>query len=703
MAIGPLLPVALKSLDECPDPTYMNSASAPGLKAPADVRHLCCTMTSVLLRLTEESAGRVAVDELLRVADAEHDAAFLSDPDNWISLDEAVSLLETAQEITGDRLLARRVGEQTVRQHAGTQVATLLRSLGSPEAILTNITLAAGKFTTVTEMAAIEIAPGEAVITSRSRPGFVRHKALCQWATGLISQAPVLFGLPPAHIDETECQAEGGRHCSYTVTWDATDAAEAADPANHVTALEAQLQAMSKRLHNVYETAGDLLSPDELDVVLARIVERAASAVRAPAYVLAVRTAPTSDLRVYCDGLEQEEARAIGESADSDDGVEVRGVVATVASGRRAYGHLIALNAEGAEFFPQERELLELYAKHAAAVLDMATALEESAQRHRDVSALLSLTESLARAATSQDVAARIAAALPAVLSCDHAAVYGWDENANALEEIHGSPPGVIADTSLLDDLRSSSQPRFFDAASAAPAVARFMSDGDIQAMAVVPIVTHDAFLGALIAAVGDRPERLAPCPELLERLTGVAALTAPPLQTARLIHELRHQAAHDPLTGLPNRAGFAEHISRSTDADAARASGVGLLFIDLNDFKRVNDTYGHAVGDELLCQVAERLESLVRSKDATARLGGDEFAVILEGTGSADALEAASRRVRTVLAEPFIVEGTSISVSASVGCASWPDECDGAKDLMRRADAAMYREKALAVSARTA
>jgi diguanylate cyclase (GGDEF)-like protein len=134
-----------------------------------------------------------------------------------------------------------------------------------------------------------------------------------------------------------------------------------------------------------------------------------------------------------------------------------------------------------------------------------------------------------------------------------------------------------------------------------------------------------------------------------------------------------------------------------------SEADDVGLLFVDLDDFKYVNDTYGHAAGDDLLCQVAERLERLVRSKDATARLGGDEFAVILEDVGSADALEAAARRVRSVLAEPFIVEGSPISVSASVGSAVWPDECDGAKDLMREADAAMYRQKALVVRARTA
>jgi diguanylate cyclase (GGDEF)-like protein len=661
-------------------------------------------MSSVLMRLTQEYAGYEAVDELLRTADTTHDEAFLNDPDNWITVDEAVSLLATGQRITGDPLLARKVGEQSVRQHAGSQVAALLRSLGSPEAILANMALAAGRFSTVTEMAAVECEPGRAVITSRPKPGTQRHKLHCQWTAGLLSQPTVLFGLPPANVEETECRADGAEKCSYTVTWNAEKAAEAADPANQVTALEAQLVAMSKHLRSVYAIASDLISPDELDLVLSRIVTRAAATVRAPAYVLAVRTSPEAELSVYCDGINRDEAVGIATAAGAGQLDEVRAAVSTIASGRCAYGHLIALNVADQEFFPQERELLDLYAKHAAAVLDMATALEESARRHRDVGALLALTESLARCATAGEVAARTVEMLPAVIDCDHAAIYAWDEQVEALEAIQPvdteqavETPAFLAGTPLVDDLRVSPQPRFFDCETDDEAVAEFMRAGELEAMAVVPIVAHDAFLGALITAVRERPVRLAPSRELLERLTGVAALTAPPLQTARLIHELRHQAAHDPLTGLPNRAAFAERMDRSLGPGAGRATDVGLLFVDLNDFKSVNDTYGHNAGDELLCQVAERLEELLRSKDAIARLGGDEFVVTLEGVGSAEALEAAAARVRGVFTEPFNVDGTAVAISASVGCSRYAEDCRELEELLLQADAAMYREKAQA------
>ena len=140
----------------CPtDDANVTLERNPDRNASDDERHICCTLTSVLLRLVQESGGDAAVEQLLHEADTSHNAYFLSQPDNWVSLEEVVSLLETAQRLIGDAGLARRVGEHAVRQHAGTQVATLLRSLGSPEAILANIALAGGKFSTVTDLTAV--------------------------------------------------------------------------------------------------------------------------------------------------------------------------------------------------------------------------------------------------------------------------------------------------------------------------------------------------------------------------------------------------------------------------------------------------------------------------------------------------------------------------------------------------------------------
>lgn len=148
----------------------------------------------------------------------------------------------------------------------------------------------------------------------------------------------------------------------------------------------------------------------------------------------------------------------------------------------------------------------------------------------------------------------------------------------------------------------------------------------------------------------------------------------------------LEYQAFHDPLTGLANRALFHDRLLRTVD----RKPRLGLLFIDLDDFKLVNDSLGHAAGDMVLREVGERLRSCVRSNDTVARLGGDEFAIILEG--GPDPHEV-GQRVLTALRTPFFVGGRQVSVSASIG-ALVPEADLSADALLRRVDAAMYEGK---------
>ena len=252
-------------------------------------RHFACTMPSVLLRRLRKNGGNQAVAEVLERAGSTRTPEYLEDVTNWISWDEALALFDAAEDYTGDPGIARRIGEQTVAQHAGTPVATLLRSLGSPEEVLSKITVTASKFSTVADMEAVEVNPGRAVVRAREREGFSRGRHHCNWTQGLLSQTTMLFGLPPANVEQSECVLQGDSHCVYTVTWDKDLAALRADPAEHVTALEAQLATMTESLESVYATAGELIAGGDLDTVLARVTERAATAVRAPRYLLAVR------------------------------------------------------------------------------------------------------------------------------------------------------------------------------------------------------------------------------------------------------------------------------------------------------------------------------------------------------------------------------------------------------------------------------
>ncbi len=665
-------------------------------------------MTCVLLRLVRSTGGEAAVAALLKRAGTRHQVPYLENTDNWVSLDDACALLEAGVQETGDETFARRVGEASVRQHVGTQVSTTLRSMGSVEAVLKAIAQAAAKLSTVTEMETLEAAPGHAVVRAVSREGFTRRSVHCEWATGVLAGTPLLFGLPLARVAESECQAHGGAQCLYTVSWDAELAAMAADPQQRITAVEAQLAAMSERLQSAYATASDLVSTEDLDTVLRRIVERAASAVRAPSHILAVRTEPGAELQVYSHGIDAREAAALARTTlESGAPAGDSTLVVEVTSSRRHYGQLIARYPGVIQFFPQDREALGLYAKHAAAVLDMAMALQESAQRHDQVSSLLSLSHALAQAGTSEEIAERLAVAVPEVVDCDRMAVWVWDDSEERLTSLSvwGREPDqagyllgltiTAEDTPYLSRMASEPQPMFFDESTADPYLCRLMAALEASVLAVIPIAVRDVFLGALSVSVTERPERLRADDELLDRLTGVAGLAAPAIQNGRLVDQLRHRANHDGLTGLLNPVGFRQNIDAVLDNVGPGHGWVGLLFIDLNDFKRVNDVYGHEAGDELLSQAAVRLAAISRGSDEVARLGGDEFAIILADVHRDDQVRAAEQRVRTAFLEPFLLGGISVSMSASVGGVVWPADGDTVTELVKRADAAMYRDKA--------
>jgi diguanylate cyclase (GGDEF)-like protein len=664
-------------------------------------------MTSVLLRLVRSKGGEAAVAQLLERAGITREVSYLENVDNWISLTEATAMLGAGVHQTGDPLFARRVGENTLRQHAGTQVATVLRSLGSTEAVLKAVALSAARLSAVTKMEAIEAAPGHGVVTACAREGFTRERLHCDWTTGLLAGLPILFGLPLARVEESECQTRGDDQCLYTVSWDAELAAAAADPQQRVTSLEAQLVAMSERLHGAYATAGDLVSTDDLDTVLWRIVERAADAVRAPSHILAVRTEPTAELQVYSHGID---ARKAGELASATLAHEApvgdSTLVVEVASARREYGQLIARYPGAVEFFPQDRELLSLYAKHAAAVLDMSVALEQSTRRHEQVSSLLSLSQAVAQAGTSGEVADRLVAVVPEVVDCDRTGVWLWDYLEQSLRSLamSGRTPEQVEylremtisvdDTPYLRQMIAVPEPQFFDDQTEDPFMRDLMSTLGVVALTTVPIVARDIFLGVLTVSVTHDQERLRSDGELSERLTGVAAMAATAIQNGQLVDKLRHKASHDSLTGLLNRVGFRQHLDRIVGSARPQPGHVGLLFIDLDEFKHVNDAYGHDAGDELIRKAAQRLEATARAGDGVARLGGDEFAIILANVSDRAHVRAAEARVRTAFLEPFMLGDIAISIGASVGGGIWPDDGDTLPELVRHADEAMYADK---------
>ena len=178
------------------------------------------------------------------------------------------------------------------------------------------------------------------------------------------------------------------------------------------------------------------------------------------------------------------------------------------------------------------------------------------------------------------------------------------------------------------------------------------------------------------------------------ELLQFVSTQVAHAIVRKRLFQRLEYMAQYDPLTGLANRVLFYERLCLAHVATAASGAGLAVLYLDLDGFKSVNDSHGHALGDALLKLVARRLRHGVRESSMVARLGGDEFVVLLEELRSPAHAASVAASLRAALAQPFDVDGQRLSLGASIGTAVYPQDGASAEDLLCGADQAMYAEK---------
>jgi diguanylate cyclase (GGDEF)-like protein/PAS domain S-box-containing protein len=281
---------------------------------------------------------------------------------------------------------------------------------------------------------------------------------------------------------------------------------------------------------------------------------------------------------------------------------------------------------------------------------------ERSAERFRAL--VQNATEVIAVVDTHGTILDVTGAALQRVLGFDREAIVGGNLASLVPEADHGRMRAALARIAT-----PGARPRITEWEVA-------HRDGRVVHLeAVGNNMLHDDTVGGLVLTLRDVTERRA------------------------MEERLRHQAFHDGLTGLANRSLFEDRVGHALDRSRRSGAGVAVLFVDIDDFKTVNDSLGHTVGDQLLRAVAQRVALALRAGDTAARLGGDEFAVLLEAAAVSTASEVAER-ILAALAEPITIEGRALSVGASIGVAcAGPAECDAAA-LLRGADIAMYAAK---------
>jgi len=162
----------------------------------------------------------------------------------------------------------------------------------------------------------------------------------------------------------------------------------------------------------------------------------------------------------------------------------------------------------------------------------------------------------------------------------------------------------------------------------------------------------------------------------------------------AEMTEELRHLAQHDPLTGLPNRALFSDRLHQELARAKRQGGHFAIIFLDLDNFKPINDNHGHAVGDKLLQQVALRLKDSVRASDTVGRIGGDEFVVLMPELAEVESALGLAEKIRQVVRRDYTVDGRQLAISCSLGVAVYPDDGIDEIALTKSADDAMYRAK---------
>jgi diguanylate cyclase (GGDEF)-like protein len=659
-------------------------------------------MANSTLRVALAHASRVTgipVRELLDQAGDDRPESEVLDDAAWSTYDQVRAVLETLASLLGGSHALCHIADDVEFDHGTTpQVADSLQRLGSPDALLEMAGSRGNPTASMYDADYRRVSDGVWLVEHHFRDGFEPYPAFCASTAGTLHLLPKLFGYRDVHVVEEACVCRGDDVCRHRLSW-----AEADETTRERDLLRQRITALEDRIEQFQETVADLVLAGDLVRVLDRIVTAAARTLAAPGFLLAIDALPGISQTSYARGLPSGEADRLAAGLLSGTTVPELPVSVDVVSARRWYGRLAAYSPTGAVM--GDRSLLEAYARLAATALDSAMALEEARREADRSTALLELASSLTEIQSIEAMAQRIVQAAPAVVGADRAAIVLSEPGRNKGRVIagYGYPSAVLArtiglevplvgdvtDIIYLNDVA-------VRARLSAPDLdgARALLQG-AAANVVVPLIQNGTVEGWLGVGVLDDAERLAPSDELEARLRGLAAQASTAVRNARLVEEIRHQAVHDALTGLPNRALILDRAEQLLARARRDRTPVAALFFDLDGFKTVNDTLGHAVGDQLLQAVAQRMSGTVRDSDTLGRLGGDEFVLLVDGAGFDVGPEVVAERILEVLRQPFLLDGVgeALLISASIGIAV-AGEATTAGELLRDADVALYEAK---------
>ncbi|WP_186816380.1 EAL domain-containing protein [Cellulomonas aerilata] len=674
--------------------------------------------TRLVLQLVADRLGEDGVAAVLRRADVQGQRDTLRSATGRVDHPTKLRLFAAAADVLGDDRFGLELGAAALRDPAFATVRALVRSAGSPQRALRLVSRASARLDSAAVLRCQDAAPGAASVVSRVSPPDHADRVDCDYTIGLLRQVPVLFGEAAAEVRHTECQVDSAPECVYELRWKRpwrTRWSRTQAPTGGEVAA-GPIAPFEHRLAGLQSAAADLVGGGSLEDVLERIAARAGSAVHAPGHVLAV-TLPSGRRHRRHVGAGTGLTGAVDELHAAGPGSHVVAghpvLTVAVESAAQHHGYLSAVALPGQDFLPEDLGTLAAFAQHAAAGVEMAGHLERAREESRTARLLLAVASSLSRHRTVASVADAVAAAVPPLTGADRSAfalldpdthratiagMWGWPDRLTDEVARYTTDPQESPELCAL--LRSPAPVRL-DATGSTWA-REMLAAFDVEVMAAVPVVLEGEVLGLVLAHwVTGAPAVLDDV--LTERLTGVAGLAAVALDNTRLLERVRRQATLDALTGVPNRVVLEDRLDAALEAARRDRSRVGVLFCDVDRFKRVNDSRGHEAGDQLLQHVAQALVASVAAPGTVARYSGDEFVVLLPDVASDSELRDVAGIIRARLAAPMTAAGEEVYISMAIGSAlsdGWAAH-DGdrrpkdAGSLVARARQDMYRLKA--------